>query len=369
MLSRGDHLGGAGRAGRPRRPQRCGQTTITNLVARLYDPSSGTVRLGMDLRDATLASVTGAVGVVTQESHLFHDTIQANLLRGSRGDRGADPCCSRRRRRSAVAAGLPNNLDTVVGDRGYRLSGGEEATTGHCSLAEGAGPFVLDEATAHLDSESELMVQRASTRAGRAAPLLVHRPPPLHRSSGPTRSSSSTAAASSSMAATTNYSRPVAGMPISIAPNSSEADAQSRVSLASLPKYEGEPYSRRRMNSQVNGSKDAMTSLTALACSPSSHVVLFRPHQRLHDASNIIANCHRLASDDPDPWSSSSRPSNSSGPCSAVTAVANTIGSSSNSATWMRDRDPDHSRGPGRRDRVWNLGTRWSGIPSSSSSR
>ena len=161
-------------------PSGAGKTTITNLLARLYDPTSGFVRLqGIDLRDATLASVTASVGVVTQESHLFHDTIRANLLY-------ARPDATEAEMRDALRAAqilplidsLPQGLDTVVGDRGYRLSGGEKQRVAIARLLlKGPGLLVLDEATAHLDSESELAVQKALDTAlhGRTAIVIAHR--------------------------------------------------------------------------------------------------------------------------------------------------------------------------------------------------
>jgi ATP-binding cassette subfamily B protein len=161
-------------------PSGAGKTTITNLVARLYDPSAGSVRInGMDLRDATLESVHRTVGVVTQEAHLFHDTIRANLAY-------ADPTATERQMVEALRAAqvwqlvgsLPEGLDTVVGDRGHRLSGGEKQRLALARLLlKGPGLVVLDEATAHLDSESEAAVQRAldSALEGRTALVIAHR--------------------------------------------------------------------------------------------------------------------------------------------------------------------------------------------------
>jgi ATP-binding cassette subfamily B protein len=161
-------------------PSGAGKTTMTNLVARLYDPSAGAVRInGTDLRDATLESIHRTVGVVTQEAHLFHDTIRANLAY-------ADPSASEERMVQALRAaqvwglvsGLPEGLDTVVGDRGHRLSGGEKQRLALARLLlKGPGLLVLDEATAHLDSESEAAVQRAldTALAGRTALVIAHR--------------------------------------------------------------------------------------------------------------------------------------------------------------------------------------------------
>jgi ATP-binding cassette subfamily B protein len=161
-------------------PSGAGKTTITNLVARLYDPSAGAVRInGVDLRETTLSSLSRTVGVVTQEAHLFHDTIRANLAY-------ADPSATEERMVEALRAaqvwglvnGLPEGLDTVVGDRGHRLSGGEKQRLALARLLlKGPGLLVLDEATAHLDSESEAAVQRALDTAltGRTALVIAHR--------------------------------------------------------------------------------------------------------------------------------------------------------------------------------------------------
>jgi ATP-binding cassette subfamily B protein len=161
-------------------PSGAGKTTITNLVARLYDPSSGSVRLGgVDVRDATLASVHAAVGVVTQEAHLFHDTVRANLLYARPGAAEEELVAALKDAQIwDLVAGLPEQLDTVVGDRGHRLSGGEKQRIALARLLlKSPGVVVLDEATAHLDSESELAVQRALDRAlaGRTALVIAHR--------------------------------------------------------------------------------------------------------------------------------------------------------------------------------------------------
>ena len=161
-------------------PSGAGKTTITSLVARLYDPTVGHVRLGgVDLRDATLASVHDVVGVVTQEAHLFHDTIRANLAYAKPGATH-DEMVSVLKSAQVwdLVSGLPEGLDTVVGDRGHRLSGGEKQRLAIARLLlKGPGLVVLDEATAHLDSESELAVQRALDTAlsGRTALVIAHR--------------------------------------------------------------------------------------------------------------------------------------------------------------------------------------------------
>jgi ATP-binding cassette, subfamily B, bacterial len=161
-------------------PSGAGKTTITSLVARLYDPTAGRVRLdGVDLRETALASLHDVVGVVTQEAHLFHDTIRANLAYAKEGAT-EDEMVSALKSAQVwdLVSGLPEGLDTVVGDRGHRLSGGEKQRLAIARLLlKGPGLVVLDEATAHLDSESELAVQRALDTAlsGRSALVIAHR--------------------------------------------------------------------------------------------------------------------------------------------------------------------------------------------------
>ena len=161
-------------------PSGGGKTTITNLAARLYDPDSGTVRIGgYDLRDVTLESLHDAVGVVTQDAHLFHDTLRANLAYARPAATEAEliEACRAAQIWDMIAM-LPDGLDTVVGDRGYRLSGGEKQRVALARLLLKAPTVVvLDEATAHLDSESEAAVQRAlkSALAGRTSLVIAHR--------------------------------------------------------------------------------------------------------------------------------------------------------------------------------------------------
>jgi ATP-binding cassette, subfamily B, bacterial len=161
-------------------PSGAGKTTITALAARLYDPNDGTVRIGgYDVKDVTLESLHDVVGVVTQDAHLFHDTIRANLTY-------AKPAATELELIEAceaaqiwdLIAGLPDGLDTVVGDRGYRLSGGEKQRVAVARLLlKAPSVVVLDEATAHLDSESEAAVQRAlkTALAGRTSLVIAHR--------------------------------------------------------------------------------------------------------------------------------------------------------------------------------------------------
>jgi ATP-binding cassette subfamily B protein len=161
-------------------PSGAGKTTITALVSRLYDPTEGTVRVGgADVRDLTQASLRSAVGVVTQDAHMFHDTIRANLLyaRPDATDAELEAAC-RAARIWDVVAGMPAGLDTVIGDRGYRLSGGEKQRLAIARLLlKSPSVVVLDEATAHLDSESEAAVQEALRTAlvGRTSLVVAHR--------------------------------------------------------------------------------------------------------------------------------------------------------------------------------------------------
>ncbi|HEX4976952.1 MAG TPA: ABC transporter ATP-binding protein [Nocardioides sp.] len=161
-------------------PSGAGKTTMTHLVARLYDVTGGAVRVGgLDVRDVTLQSLEDAVGYVTQDAHMFHDTIRANLVyaRPDATDEQVWAALEAAQIRRLVEQ-LPEGLDTVVGDRGYRLSGGERQRLAIARLLLKAPAIVvLDEATAHLDSESEVAVQRALDRAlqGRTSLVIAHR--------------------------------------------------------------------------------------------------------------------------------------------------------------------------------------------------
>ncbi len=161
-------------------PSGAGKTTITHLVARLYDVDSGAVYVGHhDVRDVTLDSLEDAVGYVTQDAHMFHDTIRANLVY-ARPDAGDDDVWAalEAAQVARLVRALPDGLDTVVGDRGYRLSGGERQRLAIARLLlKSPSIVVLDEATAHLDGESEAAVQRALDAAleGRTSLVIAHR--------------------------------------------------------------------------------------------------------------------------------------------------------------------------------------------------
>jgi ABC-type multidrug transport system fused ATPase/permease subunit len=157
-----------------------GKSTIAQLIPRLYDVDSGSVRLsGIDVRDLTAESIRATLGMVTQDGHLFHDSVRANLLL-ARPDATEGELWEvlRRARLDGLVASLPDGLDTVVGERGYRLSGGERQrlTIARLLLAR-PRVVLLDEATAHLDSTSEAAVQAALSEAlsGRTAVVIAHR--------------------------------------------------------------------------------------------------------------------------------------------------------------------------------------------------
>ncbi|NYH80976.1 ATP-binding cassette subfamily B protein [Actinopolyspora biskrensis] len=157
-----------------------GKTTIAQLAGRLYEVGSGSVRVGgHDVRDVTLASLYSTIGVVTQEAHLFHDTIRANLAYARPSATDAELLeALRTAQLEELLTELPDGLDTVVGDRGYRLSGGEKQRIAIARLLLKQPPIVvLDEATAHLDSESEAAVQQALRGAlsGRTSLVIAHR--------------------------------------------------------------------------------------------------------------------------------------------------------------------------------------------------
>jgi ATP-binding cassette subfamily B protein len=161
-------------------PSGAGKTTITHLVARLYDVGTGAVLVGgRDVREVTLESLEDVVGYVTQDAHMFHDTIRANLLYARPGaDDLAIWAALEAAQVATLVRSLPEGLDTVVGDRGYRLSGGERQRLAIARLLlKAPAVVVLDEATAHLDSESEAAVQRALDAAleARTSLVIAHR--------------------------------------------------------------------------------------------------------------------------------------------------------------------------------------------------
>ncbi|MGA7834458.1 MAG: ABC transporter ATP-binding protein [Acidimicrobiales bacterium] len=161
-------------------PSGAGKTTISMLVSRLYDVDAGSVSInGVDLREATTASLNATVGVVTQDAHLFHDTLRANLLfaKPDATEEEIDNALGAAQIADLVAS-LPLGLSTVVGERGYRLSGGEKQRVALARLLlKSPHLVVLDEATAHLDAESEAAVQRAldETMSQRTSLVIAHR--------------------------------------------------------------------------------------------------------------------------------------------------------------------------------------------------
>jgi len=161
-------------------PSGAGKTTLTSLIPRLYDVTSGVVRIdGHDVRDVTLQSIADAIGVVSQDPHLFHDTVGANLryVRSDATDAEVVAACTAARIHDVIAA-LPDGYETLVGERGYRMSGGEKQRLAIARvLLKRPAIVVLDEATAHLDSESEAHIQEAlaTALAGRTSIVIAHR--------------------------------------------------------------------------------------------------------------------------------------------------------------------------------------------------
>jgi ATP-binding cassette subfamily B protein len=161
-------------------PSGAGKTTISALLPRLYDVSSGAIKIdGIDIRELSVDSLRRSIGVVMQDSHLFHDTITANLLY-AKGDATFDEM--KRACQSAqiwdLVSTLPNGLETMVGERGHRLSGGEKQRLAIARLLlKSPSIVILDEATAHLDSENEELVQKALSQAlsGRTSIVIAHR--------------------------------------------------------------------------------------------------------------------------------------------------------------------------------------------------
>jgi ATP-binding cassette, subfamily B, bacterial len=161
-------------------PSGAGKTTITHLIARFYDVQSGSVKInGIDVRDAKLTSLHQRIGIVTQDPHLFHETIRANLLYAKPNATTAELVETLRSvQMFPLIASLPMGLDTIVGDRGYRFSGGEKQRLAIARLLLKAPDIViLDEATAHLDSESEADIQCALEilLRGRTSIVIAHR--------------------------------------------------------------------------------------------------------------------------------------------------------------------------------------------------
>ena len=161
-------------------PSGAGKTTLTYLIPRLYDPTSGSIHLdGHDLRDVTLQSLSGQIGMVTQETYLFHDTIRTNLIYAhlDATQEELEEACRAANIHNFISQ-LPDGYDTVVGERGYRLSGGEKQRIALARvILKDPRILVLDEATSSLDSESEALIQDALKRvmAKRTSIVIAHR--------------------------------------------------------------------------------------------------------------------------------------------------------------------------------------------------
>ncbi len=161
-------------------PSGAGKTTLTYLIPRLYDPTEGRILIdGHDLREVSLTSLTAQIGMVTQETHLFHDTIRTNLLYARLDATQAElEAAAQAANIHDFILGLPDSYDTIVGERGYRLSGGEKQRVSLARvILKNPRILVLDEATSHLDSESEALIQDALKRvmAGRTSIVIAHR--------------------------------------------------------------------------------------------------------------------------------------------------------------------------------------------------
>ena len=161
-------------------PSGAGKTTLTYLIPRLYDPDSGVIRLdGHDLRTLRLDDLSRHIGMVTQETYLFHDTIRTNLLyaRPDASQADLESACRAANIHDFIA-GLPQGYDTIVGERGYRLSGGEKQRIALARvILKDPRILVLDEATSSLDSQSEALIQEALARVqrGRTSIVIAHR--------------------------------------------------------------------------------------------------------------------------------------------------------------------------------------------------
>jgi len=161
-------------------PSGAGKTTLTYMIPRLYDPTSGRILMdGHDLRDLTLDTLAGAIGMVTQETYLFHDTIRTNLLYARLDATQAEiEAACRAANIHDFIVGMPDGYDTVVGERGYRLSGGEKQRLALARvILKNPRVLVLDEATSSLDSQSEALIQAAlkTVMAGRTSIVIAHR--------------------------------------------------------------------------------------------------------------------------------------------------------------------------------------------------